>query len=112
MPTPKTATSPTKKTASKKPSQTEQERSLEAEVRRLEGKIFDLCERVKYCDEAIASSRAATAQIAKELETVRKERDANAKASLEVARLNGVLQGLERAGKIETVPPVNDAWRQ
>lgn len=99
MTTPKTAVKP-----SKKP--TERELELEKQVQDLQYKLDDLQERLRYADEAKASAREASQHLAKELEQVRKERDVYAHAPHEVSRLEGVLQGLERAGKIEPAPDV------
>lgn len=81
----------------------EANRILTAENNQLRGRVEDLRERLNYADDAKASAREASAQLVKEAERLRTELVASKDARFEVARLEGVLQGLERAGKID--PP-------
>lgn len=80
---------------------TDREKALQAEVETLQAELQRMLERIEWGNEARASAREANTHLAKELERMRTERDAAIQARYDVARLEGVLQGLERAGKLE-----------
>ncbi len=76
----------------------------------LEVKFTAMEQTLKYAEDARASARESAAVLKQQLDNALKERDAYKPAALEVARLNGVLEGLERAGKIDPAPATSDPF--
>jgi flagellar biosynthesis/type III secretory pathway protein FliH len=75
--------------------------SLQEERRELIATNNTHVERLKWREEALASAKQASATLERENERLRKELEKAEHSRYENARLEGVLQGLERAGKIE-----------
>jgi uncharacterized coiled-coil DUF342 family protein len=83
-------------------------RNLDEEVQRLQQEVSSLRERVsslleqlKWREDARDGYKASADRLSEENKRLLTQLNASHDARFEVSRLEGVLQGLERAGKIE-----------
>lgn len=83
---------------------TERELGWQKEVLDLVATIDTLREQLKWREDARDGYYEGNKVLKVENERLRKELDATERARMDVARLEGVLQGLERAGKIDPSP--------